>query len=88
MIGWATLVWLILPALRAERAHAQDDVTWLLNQINALRASQGLHTYALNPQLTAAAQAHSQYMSDTCDVSHYQSNGSGPIDRARAQGYT
>lgn len=82
-----TLLVLLGPDTRAQ-AQRPDDVTWLLNQINALRADLGLHPYALNPQLSTAAQLHSQYMSDTCDVSHTQANGSRPIDRARAQGYT
>lgn len=69
-------------------AHAQDDVTWLLNQINTLRGGLGLHAYSLNPQLTAAATQHSQYMADSCDVSHTQANGSTPLSRARANGYT
>jgi hypothetical protein len=82
VIGLATLM--VAPS----RAQAQDDTTWLLDQINSLRASLGLSPYALNPQLTAAAAQHSQYMATTCDVSHTESNGSRPMDRAHANGYT
>ena len=79
---------IVLLGVLPQHARAQDDVTWLLNQINALRASLGLHAYSLNPQLSAAAQQHSQYMADTCDVSHTQANGSTATSRARANGYT
>ncbi len=68
--------------------HAQDDVSWLLGQINNLRAGLGLHLYSLNPQLSAAATQHSHYMVDTCDVSHTEANGSTATTRARANGYT
>ena len=62
----------------------QDEVTWLLTQINNLRASLGLPPYSLNAQLSAAATQHSQYMVTTCDVSHTEANGSTPTSRARA----
>ncbi len=51
-------------------AAAQDDVSWLLQQINALRASVGVPGFSLNAQLSAAATQHSAYMATTCDVSH------------------
>jgi hypothetical protein len=66
---------------------AQDETTWLLNQINTLRASVGLPPYALNAQLTAAATQHSQYMAAACDITHVESNGSTPQSRAAANGY-
>lgn len=73
---------ILLPAT----ARAQDDRAWLLNQINTLRGGLGLHAYSLNPQLTAAANGHSQYMATTCTVTHYQGDAR-PVDRARAAGY-
>ena len=78
------VLWL-LPA--PSQATAQDDKTWLLNQINNLRAQQGLHAYVWNSQLGAAAQQQSQYMADTGHISHTQSNGSTPRQRATANGY-
>jgi hypothetical protein len=65
-----------------------DEKTWLLNQINALRGQLGLHAYAWNNQLGAAAQQHSDYMAATGDISHTESNGSTPASRAVANGYT
>ncbi len=83
-LGMAAALWLG----PGPAAHAQDEVTWLLTQINNLRASLGLPPYRLNPQLSAAATLHSQYMVETCDVSHTEANGSTPASRARAQGYS
>lgn len=68
-------------------AHAQDEVTWLHNQINALRANLGLRGYNLNPALMSAAQAHGNWMAETNIISHEGVNGSSPGDRARASGY-
>lgn len=65
-----------------------DEKQWLHAQINALRAQLGLHGYVWNNQLAAAAQQQSDYMASTGHVSHQQSNGSTPTDRARANGYT
>ncbi len=79
---------MLVGAIPPRTVRAQDEVSWLLQQINALRAELGLHPYNLNPQLSAAAQQHSQYMADTCDISHTQSNGSTATTRARANGYT
>ena len=87
-IGIAWVIGLAVFMLVPPRVRAQDDTSWLLEQINSLRASLGLPAYALNAQLTAAATQHSQYMATTCDVSHTESNGSRPVDRARANGYT
>lgn len=67
-------------------AHAQDE-SWLIGQVNALRAELGLSGLAPNGQLSAAAAQHSSYMATTCDVSHTESNGSTPSSRAAANGY-
>lgn len=80
---WLAALWFSpLPA-----AQAQDEVTWLLNQINTLRAGLGLAPYTLNAQLSAAAVQHSQYMAAACDITHVESNGSTPQSRAAANGY-
>jgi hypothetical protein len=68
-------------------AQAQDETTWLLDQINTLRAGLGLPPYALNASLSAAAAQHSQYMAAACDITHVESNGSTPQSRAAANGY-
>lgn len=63
---------------------AQDD---LLARINGLRASLGLPAYNTNGALAGAASQHARWMVDTSQVSHIQSDGSSPRDRARANGY-
>jgi hypothetical protein len=67
---------------------AQDETTWLLDQINGLRAGLGLYPYTLNAQLTAAATRQSQFMAETCNVSHTWPDGTTPTDRAQQAGYT
>lgn len=83
LVAWLVTVLVLPPA-----AHAQDDVSWLLGQINSLRAGLGLYPYTLNAELTNAATLHSQYMATTCDISHTEANGSTPRTRAAAAGYT
>ncbi len=84
------LGWILLFAARAgplPTAHAQDDVSWLLGQINNLRAGQGLPAYTLNAQLSAAATQQSQYLVETCNIVHTWPDGTSPQMRAAAQGY-
>jgi hypothetical protein len=69
------------------RTQAQDEVTWLYNQINALRASVGLPAYALNGTLSAAAQSQSEWMAATGSISHDRPDGSNPGSRAAYFGY-
>lgn len=68
-------------------AAAQDDRTGLFNQINVLRANQGLFPYQMNDALNAAATAHSQWMAATGVITHDEDNGSSPESRAIAYGY-
>lgn len=69
-------------------ARAQDPISYLLNRINELRASQGLNTLSLNGQLTAAAQGHSNYLGSTGYIHpHRERDGSLPQDRAVRAGY-
>lgn len=78
---------LIAAACLIPRPVKAQGESWLLEQTNALRASQGLPGFVLNAQLGAAAYQHSLYMATTCDVSHTESNGSTPTSRAQANGY-
>lgn len=59
----------------------------VLQQINTLRANVGAPAMALNPQLSAAAAAHSRDMAAQNRAWHWGSDGSSPLDRARSQGY-
>lgn len=80
----AVLTWIVSSAATVR---AQDDASWLLEQVNALRAGVGVHGYVVNAQLAAAAYQHSEYMATTCDISHTEANGSTPASRAAANGY-
>ncbi|MBK4216931.1 CAP domain-containing protein [Paracoccus caeni] len=59
----------------------------VLQQINTLRGNVGSSQLMLNPQLSAAAMAHSRDMSAQNRAWHWGSDGSSPLDRARRQGY-
>lgn len=59
----------------------------VLTQINLLRSQQGMQPLTLNPQLAAAAMAHSRDMSAQNRAWHFGSDGSSPLDRVRRQGY-
>jgi len=85
--GLLLAILLIATLAPAAPARAQDDVGWLLGQVNALRASVGLGAYGLNGQLSAAATAHSEYMATTCHYAHTENNGSTPASRAAAYGF-
>ena len=60
----------------------------VLEALNSLRAARGTAPVVLNPQLMAAAAAHSQDMAQQNRPWHWGSDGSSPIDRARRQGFT
>jgi uncharacterized protein YkwD len=56
--------------------------------INAYRKQQGLAPVTIDPQLTAAAKAHSIDLAKWDRISHYGSDGSNPWDRVRRAGYS
>ncbi len=89
LLKWLTVLLMVtfLFPLCVRPVSAQDEVAWLLEQINGLRTSRGQPPYALNGLLSTAAQAHSQWMADTGMVSHEETNGSTPKSRAAALGY-
>jgi uncharacterized protein YkwD len=55
--------------------------------INAYRKSKGLKPLTLNPELTAAAKAHSRDLARWDRISHFGSDGSNPWDRVKRTGY-
>lgn len=55
--------------------------------INRYRKQNGLSTLTIDPQLTAAAKAHSRDLAKWDRISHYGSDGSNPWDRVRRAGY-
>lgn len=56
-------------------------------EINRYRASRGLPPLDVNPELTAAAQHHSDDLSAHDRISHRGSDGSNPWDRVKRTGY-
>ncbi len=77
------IITLLLPMSVSGQGVASD----LLGRINNLRSSVGVHAYALNASLSAAAQNHAQWMAQSGQISHTQPNGSTPRDRAANAGY-
>jgi LysM repeat protein len=69
----------------AAGAGASSEVIDLVNQ---LRTANGLASYRVDGALMAAAQAHSEYMAESGDVSHTGAGGSSPAGRAAAAGYS
>ncbi len=65
----------------------QDAAAALLLYVNAARVANGLPPYALNPLLTQAAQAHSEYQRDIAHWSHEGADDTYAIDRVRDLGY-
>jgi uncharacterized protein YkwD len=60
----------------------------VLQQINTLRGNLSLQPLSPNPQLDAAALAHSRDMSAQNRAWHWGSDGSSPLDRVQRQGFT
>ena len=73
----------------ATRAHAQssDAAADLAARINQERIARGLVPFALNAQLTAAAQAHANDVAQTANYSHIGSDGSTATERIARAGY-
>lgn len=58
----------------------------LINEVNALRAANGLPAYGINSILMMVAQQHAQYMA-SAGVTHFGADGSNPWQRGLAAGY-
>lgn len=74
----------------ARPAYAQtDEAAWLLGQINALRARNGIAPLTVNAHLVVSATQHSNYLANNPYTDpHVEANGSRPRDRIAAAGYT
>ncbi len=71
-------------AFTADSSRANDVIT----AINAYRAQNGLPPYNVNAQLSLAAQSHSEDMACNGLFTHGGSDGSTPISRIAAAGYS
>lgn len=74
-------------AYTIDQREAAEIPARVLQQINTLRANVGAPALMMNPQLSAAAAAHSRDMAAQNRAWHWGSDGSSPLDRARSQGY-
>lgn len=74
-------------AYRIDQREAAEIPQRVLQQINTLRANVAQAPLMLDPRLSAAALAHSRDMAAQNRAWHWGSDGSSPLDRARAQGY-
>jgi uncharacterized protein YkwD len=81
---------LLLPrAVQAQplESHNHQTASDVIDEVNDLRAEQGLPPYVINPILMRIAQSHADYQASTGIVTHYGENGSRPYQRALDAGY-
>jgi LysM repeat protein len=83
-IGLLILGLLFLASAAPAEANSANEIVQL---VNAVRANHGLPPYQVNSALTAAAQNHANWMSQTAIYSHTGAGGSTPQSRATAAGY-
>lgn len=60
----------------------------LVDEVNALRASNGLSPYKTNSILMTVAQSHADYLASKGVVTHFGEDGTRPYQRALAAGYS
>ena len=73
-------------SIASGRSRVDTDPYSLINEVNALRAANGLPAYSINSILMSVAQHHAQYMA-SASVTHYGADGSRPWQRGLAAGY-
>ncbi len=59
----------------------------LIDEVNALRATNGLPAYKVNPILMEVAQQHADYLATKGIITHFGADGSRPYQRAIDAGY-
>jgi uncharacterized protein YkwD len=74
-------------SIMAGNQRVDTDPYSLINEVNALRAANGLAAYSPNSILMSVAQAHANYMAATGVVSHTGAGGTTPSQRLLAAGY-
>lgn len=90
VVGQSIVVFLLIQTFA--NAQSIDSVADLVARINRERIARGLTPYALNKQLTAAAQAHANDLARTGkyrspDEGHLGADGSSVFDRVALAGY-
>jgi uncharacterized protein YkwD len=91
---FATLLVLTFILTLPQKADAQPrqfsanlSASDVINEVNALRSSNGLAPYTVNSVLMVIAQRQADYMASTQTVTHYGAGGSRPYQRALDAGY-
>jgi uncharacterized protein YkwD len=74
-------------SITAGSQQVDTDPYSLINEVNNLRAANGLAAYSINAILMSTAQAQANYMAATGVVSHYGSGGTTQPQRLLAAGY-
>ena len=74
-------------SIMAGSLQVDTDPYSLINEVNTLRAANGLAAYSPNSILMSVAQAHANYMAATGIVSHTGAGGTTPSQRLLAAGY-
>lgn len=59
----------------------------LIEEVNALRKTQGLPPYQVNPILMQVAQSHADYVAEKGVLTHFSADGKRPFQRAFEAGY-
>lgn len=94
--------WTLIPLLAlifglfpSEQVIAQPDLFRpslatqdLIDEVNALRVSNGLSPYKTNSILMSVAQSHADYLATKGIVTHFGEDGTRPYQRALAAGYS
>lgn len=92
VLGVTVILTLIVMSATAQPARAASaprasQAFELIDQVNQLRAANGLPSYQVNDILMGIAQGQSDYQASIGDVTHEGPGGSNPGDRARGAGY-
>ncbi len=89
------LLALILSLIPSEQVIAQPEhfspkpvVQDLIDEVNALRISNGLPAYQVNSILMDVAQRHADYIASKGIITHFSEDGTRPYQRAIAAGYS
>jgi len=72
---------------RPEHFSPNHAAQGLIDEVNALRATNGLPAYKVNPILMDVAQRHADYLATKGIITHFGADGSRPYQRAIDAGY-
>jgi Cysteine-rich secretory protein family len=87
VFAFGVVVSFVLSAPNVTHAQSPGAVADLVARINHERVSRGMVPYALNAELTQAAQAHANDIASTGNYSHIGADGSTVFDRVARTGF-